>query len=143
MLSNRESARRSRRRKQAHLSELEMQVAQLRVENTNLLQRLQDISQKFQEAAIDNRVLTADCEALRAKVRVRLRQSCGISCISSLQVLLLYGCVFFLRLFLQMQSGEYGSTRFDGEAWTNSWWTIYLGTQLEICVALRNAARRR
>ncbi|XP_024397437.1 basic leucine zipper 63 isoform X2 [Physcomitrium patens] len=73
MLSNRESARRSRRRKQAHLSELEMQVAQLRVENTNLLQRLQDISQKFQEAAIDNRVLTADCEALRAKVNMAAR----------------------------------------------------------------------
>ena len=68
MLSNRESARRSRRRKQAHLSELEMQVAQLRMENTALVQRLQDISHKFQEAAIDNRVLKADCEALRAKV---------------------------------------------------------------------------
>lgn len=68
MLSNRESARRSRRRKQAHLSELEMQVAQLRAENTALVQRLQEISHKFQEAAIDNRVLKSDCEALRAKV---------------------------------------------------------------------------
>ncbi|KAG0611052.1 hypothetical protein M758_7G110900 [Ceratodon purpureus] len=73
MLSNRESARRSRRRKQAHLSELEMQVAQLRMENTALVQRLQDISHKFQEAAIDNRVLKADCEALRAKVNMAAR----------------------------------------------------------------------
>jgi hypothetical protein len=73
MLSNRESARRSRRRKQAHLSELEMQVAQLRVENNALVQRLQDISHKFQEAAIDNRVLKADCEALRAKVNMAAR----------------------------------------------------------------------
>ncbi|CAM6022011.1 unnamed protein product [Sphagnum balticum] len=81
MLSNRESARRSRRRKQAHLSELEMQVAQLRVENTTLVKRLTDISHKFNEAAVDNRVLKSDVEALRAKVKmaedlVRTTQAC-------------------------------------------------------------------
>eukprot|EP01018_Ginkgo_biloba_P039543 Gb_21347 [translate_table: standard] len=70
MLSNRESARRSRRRKQAHLSDLEMQVAQLRVENSSLFKRLTDISQKYNEAAVDNRVLKADVEALRAKVKM-------------------------------------------------------------------------
>ncbi|KAJ6413806.1 hypothetical protein OIU84_006582 [Salix udensis] len=70
MLSNRESARRSRRRKQAHLTELETQVAQLRVENSSLLKRLADISQKYSESAVDNRVLKADIETLRAKVRM-------------------------------------------------------------------------
>lgn len=70
MLSNRESARRSRRRKQAHLTELETQVSQLRVENSSLLKRLTDISQKFNEAAVDNRVLKADVETLRAKVKM-------------------------------------------------------------------------
>ncbi|XP_039067360.1 light-inducible protein CPRF2-like [Hibiscus syriacus] len=70
MLSNRESARRSRRRKQAHLTELETQVAQLRVENANLLKRLNDISQKYNAAAVDNRVLKADVETLRAKVKM-------------------------------------------------------------------------
>ncbi|KAK9291892.1 hypothetical protein L1049_019843 [Liquidambar formosana] len=70
MLSNRESARRSRRRKQAHLTELETQVAQLRVENSSLLKRLTDISQKYNEAAVDNRVLKADVETLRAKVKM-------------------------------------------------------------------------
>ncbi|MBA0797013.1 hypothetical protein Gohar_007738, partial [Gossypium harknessii] len=68
MLSNRESARRSRRRKQAHLTELETQVSQLRVENATLLKRLTDISQKYNESAVDNRVLKADVETLRAKV---------------------------------------------------------------------------
>ncbi|XP_065853506.1 light-inducible protein CPRF2 [Euphorbia lathyris] len=68
MLSNRESARRSRRRKQAHLTELETQVSQLRVENSSLLKRLSDISQKYNDAAVDNRVLKADVETLRAKV---------------------------------------------------------------------------
>lgn len=48
------------------------QVAQLRVENSTLVQRLQEISQKFQEAAVDNRVLKADVGALRAKVGYRL-----------------------------------------------------------------------
>ncbi|KAK9732849.1 hypothetical protein RND81_04G026700 [Saponaria officinalis] len=70
MLSNRESARRSRRRKQAHLTELETQVSQLKGENSTLLKRLTDISQKFNEAAVDNRVLKADVETLRAKVKM-------------------------------------------------------------------------
>ncbi|WOL05036.1 light-inducible protein CPRF2-like [Canna indica] len=70
MISNRESARRSRRRKQAHLSELEAQVAQLRVENSSLLKRLADINQKYNEAAVDNRILKADVETLRAKVKM-------------------------------------------------------------------------
>ncbi|KAG7970124.1 hypothetical protein I3843_07G065500 [Carya illinoinensis] len=70
MLSNRESARRSRRRKQAHLTELETQVAQLRVENSSLLKRLTEITQKYNEAAVDNRVLKADVETLRAKVKM-------------------------------------------------------------------------
>nr|GMD01316.1 light-inducible protein CPRF2 [Ipomoea batatas] len=70
MLSNRESARRSRRRKQAHLTELDTQVSQLKIENSSLLKRLTDISQKFNEAAVDNRVLKADVETLRAKVKM-------------------------------------------------------------------------
>jgi hypothetical protein len=69
MLSNRESARRSRRRKQAHLTELETQVSQLRVENSSLLKSLTDISQKYNESAVDNRVLKADAETLRAKAK--------------------------------------------------------------------------
>lgn len=70
MLSNRESARRSRRRKQAHLSDLEMQVQQLRVENSSLFKQLNEITQKFNDAAVDNRVLKSDVEALRAKVKM-------------------------------------------------------------------------
>eukprot|EP00850_Spirogloea_muscicola_P000630 SM000002S05710 [mRNA] locus=s2:1740625:1744099:- [translate_table: standard] len=70
MLSNRESARRSRRRKQAHLSDLELQVAQLRMENSSLAKRLSEIGHKYNDAAVDNRVLKSDVEALRAKVKM-------------------------------------------------------------------------
>ncbi|XP_048433140.1 light-inducible protein CPRF2-like [Pyrus x bretschneideri] len=70
MLSNRESARRSRRRKQAHLTELEEQASQLRVKNSSLMKRLTDADKKYNEAAVDNRVLKADIETLRAKVKM-------------------------------------------------------------------------
>nr|CAB3452131.1 unnamed protein product [Digitaria exilis] len=68
--SNRESARRSRYRKAAHLKEMEDQVAQLRVENTSLLRRLAVLNQKCTDATVDNRVLKADMETLRAKVKM-------------------------------------------------------------------------
>ncbi|XP_039043557.1 light-inducible protein CPRF2-like isoform X1 [Hibiscus syriacus] len=70
MRSNRESARRSRRRKQAHMNELEAQVAQLRVEHSTLLKNLTDMNHKYDEAAVDNRILKADIETLRAKVKM-------------------------------------------------------------------------
>lgn len=38
------------------------------MENSSLLKRLTDISHKYNEAAVDNRVLKADVETLRAKV---------------------------------------------------------------------------
>ncbi|XP_058113528.1 bZIP transcription factor RISBZ4 isoform X2 [Magnolia sinica] len=69
-VSNRESARRSRRRKQAHLADLESQVDQLRGENASLYKQLTDASQQFNEAATDNRVLKSDVEALRMKVKM-------------------------------------------------------------------------
>ncbi|XVE77850.1 hypothetical protein DITRI_Ditri13aG0096200 [Diplodiscus trichospermus] len=70
MRSNRESARRSRRRKQAHMNELEAQVGQLRVEHSTLLKRLTDMNHKYDEAAVDNRIMKADIETLRAKVKM-------------------------------------------------------------------------
>ncbi|CAN1766316.1 Light-inducible protein CPRF2, partial [Linum perenne] len=74
MLSNRESARRSRRRKQEQLNELESQAGQLRDERTTLLSRLTDVNHKCDEASVDNRVLKANIETLRAKVKMAEEQ---------------------------------------------------------------------
>lgn len=70
MVSNRESARRSRRRKQAHLVDLETQVDQLRVENGSLYKQYAEANLQFSEAATNNRVLKSDVEALRVKVKL-------------------------------------------------------------------------
>ncbi|KAI4987963.1 hypothetical protein ZWY2020_029593 [Hordeum vulgare] len=70
MLSNRESARRSRKRKQAHQSDIESQVTQLRAENASLLNRLTDMTQKYKEASLGNRNLTVDIETMRRKVNI-------------------------------------------------------------------------
>ncbi|RWW21562.1 hypothetical protein GW17_00014279 [Ensete ventricosum] len=47
-----------------------MDVSQLRIENSSLLKRLTDINQKYSDAAVDNRILKADVETLRAKVKM-------------------------------------------------------------------------
>ncbi|KAF0906150.1 hypothetical protein E2562_009140 [Oryza meyeriana var. granulata] len=84
MVSNRESARRSRKRKQAHLADLESQVDQLRGENASLFKQLTDANQQFTTAVTDNKILKSDVEALRVKVKMaedmvaRGALSCGL-----------------------------------------------------------------
>ncbi|XP_044952740.1 bZIP transcription factor RISBZ4-like isoform X2 [Hordeum vulgare subsp. vulgare] len=84
MVSNRESARRSRKRKQAHLVELETQVDQLRGDNASIFKQLTDANQQFTTAVTDNRILKSDVEALRVKVKLaedmvaRGALSCGL-----------------------------------------------------------------
>uniref|UniRef100_A0ACD5U859 Uncharacterized protein n=1 Tax=Avena sativa TaxID=4498 RepID=A0ACD5U859_AVESA len=68
--SNRDSARRSRSRKAAHMKELEEQVSLLRVENNLLMRRLAEVSQRYTNVAVDNRVLKANVETLEIKVNV-------------------------------------------------------------------------
>jgi len=70
MDSNRESAKRSRRRKQAQLQELEQQVETLGGENVTLFKQLNDATQELKDASTNNRVLKSDVEALRAKVKL-------------------------------------------------------------------------
>ena len=57
MLSNRESARRSRRRKQAHLGELQTKVDALTEENARLLQQLHALHASFNGVMQRNRIV--------------------------------------------------------------------------------------
>jgi hypothetical protein len=59
MLSNRESARRSRMRKQKHLDELRAQVAHMRGENRQILSSFDILTQRYSQALEENRVLKA------------------------------------------------------------------------------------
>uniref|UniRef100_A0A453T167 BZIP domain-containing protein n=2 Tax=Aegilops tauschii subsp. strangulata TaxID=200361 RepID=A0A453T167_AEGTS len=72
MVSNRESARRSRRRKHAQLTDLELQVEQLKSESATLFKQLTEANQQFTTAVTDNRILKSDVETLRIKVTVLL-----------------------------------------------------------------------
>ncbi|KHG11029.1 Regulatory opaque-2 [Gossypium arboreum] len=69
-LSNRESARRSRKRKQEQLAELEFQAEQLRGENDSLFKQLTNAHQLIRDVGTNNRVLTSNVQALRHKVKL-------------------------------------------------------------------------
>ncbi|XP_044444770.1 bZIP transcription factor RISBZ1 isoform X1 [Triticum aestivum] len=78
--SNRDSARRSRSRKAAHTKELEEQVSLLRVANNSLIRHLADVSQRYINISIDNRVLKANVETLEAKVKMAEETMKRVTC---------------------------------------------------------------
>jgi len=68
-LSNRESARRSRLRKQQHLDELVQEVARLKAENARVLARANDIGGQFVRVEQENTVLRARAAELGDRLR--------------------------------------------------------------------------
>ncbi|XP_009356481.2 basic leucine zipper 43-like [Pyrus x bretschneideri] len=65
MISNRESARRSRMRKQKHLDELWLQVVRLRNENHSLIDRLNNLSESHDRVVEENARLKEEACDLR------------------------------------------------------------------------------
>ncbi|XP_060185236.1 basic leucine zipper 43 [Lycium barbarum] len=65
MISNRESARRSRMRKQRYLDELWSQVLRLRTENQNLINKLNTVSESHEKVVQENRQLKDEATDLR------------------------------------------------------------------------------
>ncbi|XP_054790069.1 basic leucine zipper 43-like [Prosopis cineraria] len=65
MISNRESARRSRMRKQKHLDELWSQVVRLRNENHNLIDKLNHVSESHDRVLQENARLKEEASDLR------------------------------------------------------------------------------
>lgn len=68
MLSNRESARRSRMRKQKHLENLRNQVNRLRLENRELNNRLQFVMYHCRRVCNENETLRSEHSFLRRKL---------------------------------------------------------------------------
>ncbi|KZV21014.1 ocs element-binding factor 1-like [Dorcoceras hygrometricum] len=68
MISNRESARRSRMRKQKHLDELWSQVVWLRNENGHLMDRLNDFSDRHDRVVQENSQLKEEASELRRMI---------------------------------------------------------------------------
>ncbi|XP_062097942.1 bZIP transcription factor 11-like [Humulus lupulus] len=69
MQSNRESARRSRQRKQQHLDELMGQVANLRKENNQILTSISITTQHLMSVEAENSVLRAQMEELGQRLQ--------------------------------------------------------------------------
>ncbi|XP_010528445.1 PREDICTED: basic leucine zipper 43 [Tarenaya hassleriana] len=68
MISNRESARRSRMRKQRHLDELWSQVMYLRNENHQLLDKLNHVSESHEKVLQENSQLKEEATELRQMI---------------------------------------------------------------------------
>ena len=69
MLSNRESARRSRRRKLEHVSTLEGQINNLRQETNGVVERLRETEQRLESALRENAGLKAEMDRLNGQLR--------------------------------------------------------------------------
>ncbi|RDX74550.1 Basic leucine zipper 43, partial [Mucuna pruriens] len=69
MISNRESARRSRMRKQKHLDELWSQVVWLRNENHQLIDKLNHVSESHEQVLQENAQLKEEASELRQVIR--------------------------------------------------------------------------
>jgi len=69
MISNRESARRSRMKKQQHLDELIGQVTKLQSENSQIVQKINSVSQLYVSVETENNVLRAQMMELTDRLR--------------------------------------------------------------------------
>ncbi|KAJ7205910.1 hypothetical protein O6H91_11G009300 [Diphasiastrum complanatum] len=77
MLSNRESARRSRQRKQQYLEELREQVLELRAEHSQMLSKVSAVSQQFAQLTQENQFLRIHAMDLSQQLQ-RLNQNITI-----------------------------------------------------------------
>ncbi|CAB4290123.1 unnamed protein product [Prunus armeniaca] len=69
MISNRESARRSRMRKQKHLDDLMAQMAELKKENNQIITSVNITSQHYMNIEAENSVLRAQADELNNRLQ--------------------------------------------------------------------------
>ncbi|KAJ0980592.1 hypothetical protein J5N97_008847 [Dioscorea zingiberensis] len=69
MISNRESARRSRKRKQQHLDDLIKQVAELKNENSRIMVQVNLLTEQYRGRDLENTVLRTQVMELTERLR--------------------------------------------------------------------------
>ncbi|XP_043708646.1 bZIP transcription factor 11-like [Telopea speciosissima] len=109
MLSNRESARRSRMRKQKHLDELMAQMAQLRKENNQILSSMNFTTQHYLAIEAENSVLRAQMGELNNRLQ-------------SLNEIIQY-------INVSNNSFETEETLIGADSFMNPWNSLYLNQQ--------------
>ncbi|GFQ01402.1 basic leucine zipper 43 [Phtheirospermum japonicum] len=81
MISNRESARRSRMKKEQHVKDLNDQAAYLRTKSDEMLKKMNEIGPRYMAVESENMILRMQGEEL--KKRLELLQEVLVSCKSS------------------------------------------------------------
>ncbi|CAD5196867.1 unnamed protein product [Musa acuminata subsp. malaccensis] len=69
MLSNRESARRSRMKKQQHLNDLMNQMAHIKIQNSQIAEQTDLVTQQYTKVESDNAVLRAQLSELMERLQ--------------------------------------------------------------------------
>ncbi|KAJ8511092.1 hypothetical protein OPV22_001526 [Ensete ventricosum] len=69
MLSNRESARRSRMKKQQHLNDLMNQMAHIKIQNSRIAEQTHLVTQQYIKVESDNAVLRAQLSELAERLQ--------------------------------------------------------------------------
>jgi len=85
MLSNRESARRSRRRKLEHVAVLDQAINGHKAENQQLIDRYREMEQRTESALRENALLKAEVERLTMALRDAAAGGKAVERVSSLQ----------------------------------------------------------
>lgn len=70
MISNRESARRSRMKKQKQMQDLTDEISRLEVANNNVVSKIDEITEKYTVCGAENNVLRAQAMELTERLRL-------------------------------------------------------------------------
>lgn len=70
MISNRESARRSRMKKQKQMQDLTDEISRLEVANNNVVSKIDEITEKYTSCGAENDVLRAQAMELTERLRL-------------------------------------------------------------------------
>lgn len=117
MVSNRESARRSRMRKQEHLTDLTAQVGLLSKENNQILTSMNVTNQLYLNLEAENSVLRAQISELSNRLQ-------------SLNDII--DCIDSSKWLLDTEEEQDMTTQFGGDGFLNPWSNLYFNQPVDM-----------